>query len=345
MADKMADRKAFSAGTGLMALMALMASTGCDSGGRIQEPAASKARIGTVDFTGSSEFDRELIAAKAGLTDLSQREEAMAAVLDKYGIAHPPVPAFSWTSEGTPAAAKGNAASFYPVRRDFTAGNDIHTYRSSVSVANGQWVRIAALGNTDNVDPYLVAYYTDDVAASSSAYKVKVIGYNDDVASDNRNSVVTWTNNTGSAKNIQFVAFSFAASTRGKGLISTTVGATSVNLPDREIGGMHLYGATPIVNEPGNCVPSYTRVKETPVSGGGYRAAALVIDTQAMRGGYIQDTPALGTQTLNFSWIFHNPYPSFALLFEPYTNVLPSNWSETPSQYRLTQIDVYSCVN
>jgi hypothetical protein len=206
-------------------------------------------------------------------------------------------------------------------------------------------LRIGAFAGADNVDPFLVAYYVDDNPVFSGAYKVRVVGFNDDLASDNRNAVVEWTNTTGNSKVVEFVAFAYSTATRGKGIISITVDGTTTGLLNREIGGLHQYGAAPVSNVPSNCQPSQTWVTETPLFGGGYRAAALVIDTQAMRGGYIRDIPSLGPQTLVFPWTLHNSYPSFALLFEAYSGVLPSNWSETPSQYEYRQVDHYSCVN
>jgi hypothetical protein len=339
--------QAFLKGTGLWALAMLCG--GCDSTGRVQEPSGSEPEIGTTDLSGSSEFDRELIAAKNGIADPFERLRAMEAVLDKYGVAHPPATEFDEAAD--PAGPIGPAAktashSWAPVRRDFQATNDIHTYRGSVTVGNGQFARFAALGSAANVDPFLVAYYVDENPAVSTAYIVKVIGYNDDVTSDNRNAVVTWTNNTGNSKTIQFVAFAYSSAARGKGLISTTVNGSSVNLADRQIGGLKQFGATPLPPFPGGCSqPLSTTIKVTRTSGS-ERGAALVIDTQAMRGGHLE-LLANPDASRTLPWIVHNPGPSFALLYKPYTGILPSNWAatEVPTQYRFTQTDRYGCVD
>ena len=340
----MCDFKAFLAGTGLSAL--LLGMGGCDSSPRVQEPPEAKPRIGATDLSGSSEFDRELIAAKSAIADPAQREHAMTAILDKYGVAHPPASGSPLEAAPVLPPAAKTAAQSPVVRRDFKAGNDIHTYRGSITVGNSQALLISAMAGADNVDPFVVAYYVDDNPASSTAYKIRVAAFNDDATDANRNSWIEWINKTGNSKTIQFVVFGYSSTTRGKGTIITFVGGHIVhNLANREFGGLRVYGAKALPNiEPG-CYPTSTLVTETPRFGGGYRGAALVIDTQAMRGGYIEDRPALGPQTLDFPWPLHNPYPSFALLFQTYTGVLPSNWSETPSEYQFTQKDRYSCVN
>ena len=339
----MRDLQAYMIGSGISALLVL---GGCDSAPQVQEPSQAKPRIGATDIYGSSEYDRELIAAKAAAADPALRERAITAVLDKYGIVHPPARGYSLEPATTLSAAAKVAGQSPVVRRDFKAGNDIHTYRSSVSVPNSQSVAISVAGSTDNVDPFVVAYYVDDNPASSTAYKVRVVGFNDDISNTNRNSWIHWVNNTGNSKTVQFVAFAYSSTTRGKGSIISIVGGAYVhNLTNREIGGLSVYGAKALPPIESGCYPSSTLVTETPRFGGGYRGAALVIDTQAMRGGYIEDRPSIGPQSLDFSWPLHNPYPSFALLFQTYTGVLPSNWSETPSEYQFTQKDRYSCVN
>ena len=319
---------------------------GCDSSERIQEPSGAKPRIGTTDISGSSEFDRELIAAKNGIADPVRQAQAMTAILDKYGVAHPPATELADVPEAAGAAAKTASHSWSPVRRDIQAANGIHTYRGAVSVGNGQDARFVAIGNTDNVDPFLVAYYVDDNPAVSTAYKVRLIGYNDDFSGLNRNSAILWTNNTGSSKTIQFVAFAYSSLTRGKGSIATTVNGSTTVFSDREIGGLKQFGATQLPAQPDGCgQPISTRIQTWRLSGS-ERGAVLVVDTKAMRGGHLQTQ--LNTEaSLELPWIVWNPYPSFALLYQPYSGVLPSNWASTevPTQYRFIQMDRYGCVD
>lgn len=346
----MGHSKTIITGSCLAALVMVLG--GCDSRERVQDVSGAKPDIGTTDFSGSSEYDRELIAAKNGNADPVLRLRAMEAVLDKFGVAHPPATEFAAATDpagpidGIDPAAKTASHSWNPVRRDFQATNDIHTYRGAVTVENGQFSRFAALGSAANVDPFLVAYYIDENPAVSTAYIVKVIGFNDDVASDNRNAVVTWTNNTGKPKTIQFVAFAYSSMARGKGLISTTANGTSTNLFDRQIGGLKQFGATQLPPAPSGCTqPLSTTIKATRLSGS-ERGAALVIDTQAMRGGHLE-LLANSDASRTLPWVVNNPYPSFALVYKPFTGVLPSNWPDTevPTQHRFTQTDRYGCVD
>lgn len=341
--------KAFWTGTGLSALMAVMA--GCDSGERIQEPAGAAPAIGAQGITDSSDFDRDLIAAKTANADPDRREQAIRSVLDKYGVPYSrayPAAYPAGTADGTAsigmAAAKAafTSASWNPVRRDFSGGNDIHTFSMSVFVDQGQTLGIAVIGNSASVDPFVVASYKDGI--NNDAYPVRVIGFNDDASSANRNSVLGWTNNTGRWQIIDIVAFSFASSTRGQAFVSVAVNGAAQNLYNREIGGMHLYGATPLPTAPTNCFPNSTYLWLQNPSGP-MLGTALVIDTKAMRGGSITLT-ATTPLPLALPWIVDNPYPSFALVYNPEFGELSPNWpqNETPYTWELIQKDHYTCV-
>jgi hypothetical protein len=336
--------KTFKGEIGVLALILGLA--GCDSGERIQDPSSSQRPIGATDLTGSSEFDRELIAAKSQGSDQEHREQAIVAVLDKYGVAHPKVQAQFLSIPSIAGAAAKTARSFWdPTRRNFTAGNDIHTYHGAVTVPNRGHLRLGAIANTASVDPFMVAYYGSTSQPSQNAFNVVVVGYNDDVASGNRNSIIEWTNNTGGAKLVGFIAFAFSQYSRGKGTIQITVDGSSTNLLNREIGGLIQYDAIALPPAPDGCtIPVSTLATFTTLSGGGYGESALLIDTKALGGAIILGRPA-PVETITFPWIVNNPYPSFALLYEPVSGVLPANWSENPSNYQFIQKEHYSCVN
>jgi hypothetical protein len=339
----MIQTKAFTGGIGLAALILAMA--GCDSADRVQEPSAPQPQIGATDLTGSSEFDRELIAAKSRGSDQVHRDQAILAVLDKYQVAHASAQAQPViTVPALTAAAKTARSNWDPIRRNFTAGNDIHTYREVITVPNGKYIQVAAIGNSASVDPYLVAYYTDGEQTSESALKVKIIGLNDDISSANRNAAVGWTNNSGRSQDVNFVAFAYSSPSRGKAKIQITQNGVTTNLLNREIGGLSQYGAVTLPAVPDGCSPQFSRVTMNLLSGG-YAGHSLVVDAQAMRGAAMQTGNNPSSQTLDLSWIVSNPYPSFALLFESYNDVLPPNWQEIPSNFQLIQKDHYGCVN
>jgi hypothetical protein len=345
--------KSFWAGSGLSALMLVMG--GCDTGERAQDPAGPNPTIGATDLTGSSEFDRELIAAKTGNEDPARREQAIRAVLDKYGVAYPHAdePAQPLPAEATDGAEPvGRAAAktafissaWNPLRRDFTATNDIHTFWNSVRVENGESYVAAAIGNTASVDPFLVAYYYED---ENSSPLVKVVAYNDDISGDNRNSRISWTNNTGTVQHIATVAFAYSSATRGQAHLVVNTTRFTQSILNAEIGGLHQYGATALPAGPTNCFPSATWTWLQGLSGTPKIGKALVVDTKAMRGGVLQVSHVGGETLVNLPWSVDDPYPSFALFFIPVLGVLPANWrdTESPTAWRFIQKDHYSCVN
>jgi hypothetical protein len=335
--------EAIRAGAGLSALM--MALAGCDSGERIQGPsAASRPAIGAVGVDDSSAYDRELIQAKARNTDPVLRDQAIIKVFDKYGVSYPralaPVePARAENADGAAplgaAAAKAAyiSSSFNPLRRDFTGNtNDIVTFYYNITVQNGEGLAAAAIANTANVDPFLVAFYPEP-GGTPSIQTVKVAAYNDDAGSGNRNSVISWTNNTGSAKAVTVVAFAYSTATRGLGHLVVNTTSSSHSLINQPIGGLKQFGANALPEEPTNCVFRGTQMTFKKVSGIADYTTALVIDTQAMRGGFIQRID----HTLELPWRVYNPAPSFALLYASTANPAGS--------VRLIQRDAYACVN
>ncbi len=243
------------------------------------------------------------------------------------------------------AAAKtsSTASSFAPVVRSFTADNDIHTFRKTVIVGPFQVLTVSAVGEQDGVDPFLVAYYRNDPSTSQSAYAVKVAAFNDDVSSSNRNSTLTWVNGNFTSRTIEIVAFNYMPSTRGTVTIGIGVSGSSSTYASRFLGGTVVYGTNPIPTVPDNCYPSFTRVTETNRYEGGFSAAGLVIDTQAMKGGIIWDLGGGASQSLDFSPFLNNQYPNFALLFEA-TSSKTGSFVEEASGYAYKQQDFYSCV-
>ena len=338
----MRDIKAFWTGTGLSVLMMMMG--GCDSSEVVQNSSETKPTIGAQSAQDSSEFDRELIAAKNGNADPVRREQAMMAILDKYGVAYPKANALGYSqateaadglAASGSAAAKSAAASFFALRRDFTASYDIQTFSDLQWVGAHSSLGIAVVGTTANVDPFLVAYTTE---GSPPAQTVKVIGYSDDIGSANRNSVITWTNNTNAVQNVFFVAFAYSTSTRGQANIIVNANGGSESHTNAVIGGLKQFGGNPLPAEPANCFPSSTRISLQQVSGirSGY---ALIVDTRAMRGGLISTDTPNQTRLLDLGWIAYNPYPSLALVFRPTAGVA------NDASWRFIQKDIYSCVN
>lgn len=337
--------KSLIAGTAGIALGLFLG--GCNSTDGNPVKPAVRGPIGTADLKGSSDFDRDLIAAKRGSGNSVDREEAIEAVLSKYGVPHPAAKVSEEPQAGpvAMAAAKtsSTASSFAPIVRSFTADNDIHTFRKTVTVGPFQYLVVSAVGEQDGVDPFLVAYYRNDASTNQYAYAVKVAAYNDDVSSSNRNSTLTWVNGNFTSRTVEIVAFNYMPSTRGTVTISIGVNGSSSTYASRFLGGKVVYGTDPIPAVPDNCYPSFTRVTETNRYEGGFSAAGLVIDAQAMKGGMIWDLGGGASQSLDFTPFINNQYPNFALLFEATSNKTGS-FVEEASGYAYKQQDYYSCV-
>jgi hypothetical protein len=319
---------------------------GCDSAESNPAKAEAKAPIGASDLESASDFDRDLITAKQTATNDADRIHAIEAVLSRYGVPYnaprvPEAPQSGPLSEAPAGAAKSASALFRPYVRDFTADNDIHSFSKSITVAPSQTVTISATADQPATDPFLVAFYRDDPSDNTTAYVIKVVGLNDDIAFTNRNSLIKWTNSGSTSKKIQIVAFNSTPANRGTAMVEITLGGATTSYPSRYIGGTVEYG-NPYPDVPANCSPSYTSFVEKNVLGGGYHAAALVVDASTKVGGIIWDSDLTPTQTLAFSPLLNRRYPSFGLLLEADGNQA-GRWAEEASGYRLTQRDVYTC--
>jgi len=334
----MGDFKAFWTGTGIAVLM--MAMGGCDTSERVQDPSGAGPTVGAKGIDDSSPFDRELIAAKNGNADPARREQAMMAILEKYGVRYPqanagstnPIPEASGSlSASSPALAKSAAAP--AVRRDLSVSSaDFETFVNHEFVGPHQTLALVAIGGAANVDPFLVAYIKEGNYPNNP---VQVIGYNDDVSSDNRNSRIIWTNNSDAQQLVEIAAFAYSTAGRGRATVYQIVDG-SARIFNGAIGGMHQYGATPPPAVPSRCVPFWTNISLQRTSGTGW-SNALVVDTKAMRGGLLAADDRFPATQMDLPGNVDNPYPSFVLLY--------SNTGVAVSNYRFIQKDIYSCVN
>jgi hypothetical protein len=325
---------------------------GCDSADRApsQPETRSETRgpIGTTDLTGSSDFDRELIAAKRGGGTNAERMAAIEAVLSKYGFQHSnaaqtaapqPGPVASEAASGP--SAKAAAGAFTPVVRNFTVDGDLRTFRTQVNIAPRGFLTVTAVGSA-GTDPFLVAFYGKGDPVYS--YPVTVAAYNDDISTANRNSTFTWRNPTVGIRKVEIVAFNYYPYNRGTALINITANGVVTSYQTRNLGGHVMFNSDAIPPVPGNCYLNATIATETHLSGfAHYPVAALVVDTKAMKGGIFVDNKDLGSQTLSFAPL-NNDYPSFALIYDADSG--PAGvFNEEPSSYRYKQVDSYSCVN
>lgn len=317
--------------------------TGCNTADSNSANPEDRSPIGTTDLTGSSDFDRDLIAAKRGKAGTAEGLRAIEAVLTRYGVPYlplnPPVEQFEPIAS---PAAKAAVFTFSTTVRNFTADNDIHTFYKDVTVKAGKTLTVEAVGTAATADPYLVAFYPDGVSGTETGYSVKFVAAHDDISNENRNSQFSWKNTSASNKTISIVCFNYLPENRGTVNINIVVNGSSTSYPNRWLGGKVVYGGTPNPAVPAGCAPFFTRVTEKNRFAGGFRAAALVMDFDAMKGGIIWDEPVGVSQVLDFVPQLSLPYPSFAMLFEA-TGRAATILVEEASGYAFTQQDYYKC--
>lgn len=333
--------------TGAVGFAMCLFLVGCDSAD--SNPAKPEVRgpVGTTDLTGSSDFDRDLIAAKRGTAGTTERLEAIEAVLSRYGVPHSPLnpPAEQQPGPVAVPAAKTATTTFVTTVRNFNATNDVYTYYRRATVKPGKTIRVEAVASTDNEDPYLVAFYQDDAPGTATAYTLKFVAANDDVADGNRNSRISWKNTGTVNKSVTVVGFNYLPSNRGTVDVDVFLDGVTTSYPNRWLGGKVVYAGSPNPAVPGGCAPFFTRVTEKTRYGGGYPAAALVMDFNAMKGGIIWDDPSTVSQSLDFVPQLSLPYPSFGLLFKANGNAVsvPLLDDNVASGYNYTQQEYYKC--
>ena len=315
---------------------------GCNSSDGPSAPKTMPAA--TTDIHGSSEFDRDLIAAKHSSLDPAKRNEAIISVLKRYGIPSQ-LPSEETSSSPAPqAAAKAASTGFIRVMRNFTAGNDIHCAMRTVTVPAFGVLSASAVGEAAGVDPVLVAFYRNDASSNTESYQIKVAAINDDVSSSNRNSQISWVNSNFTSRTVTLVAFSFSDASRGTATLTIIANGLTGVYRSQPLTGKVQFGNDAVPAVPAGCTPTGTSVMETTLSGGGFQAAALVVDAQTMKGGFMWDDPFKGYQALGFPPFLSNTYPSFALLFEAWPNSNGGNVEEA-SRYGFLQRDIYTCPN
>jgi hypothetical protein len=178
------------------------------------------------------------------------------------------------------------------------------------------------------------------VGHTANGETIKGIGYSDDIGSANRNSVITWTNNTNVVQKVWYVAFAYSPATAGRATILASSNGSSTIFGQAKIGGMVKFGGNPLPAEPANCRPNSTRLSLQITGGDSQSGYALIVDTQAMKGGFLHVDLANPTRLHDLPWIAQNNYPNFALLFRTTTGV-----GGELAAWRFIQRDIYACVN
>ncbi len=185
------------------------------------------------------------------------------------------------------------------------------------------------------VDPVLIAYYR--TSGGTGAHTVKVVAYNDDIASDNLGSDIVWTNNTGANVTVEVLAFVYSPEAAGTiklfvrhSIFPITNTYTSV------ISAAPLWNNTAVATGIGGCTgPWKSRIRLSKTAGGGFGHGLLGINYNTMTGGQILENSA----TLELGSVIPSGAYSMLLGYVPWDITK----SEDGTKYSAFQDNRYDC--
>lgn len=197
---------------------------------------------GAAGSAGGEGFARELLALKAQNGGRGVSDEAITALLSKYGLPNPMLDAHRAEQadpglEEAKALPKSAASSVYVPMRKANLNLNMTLY-SGATVPAGVRMEAWTARTADNqsVDPVLIAYYKIGNDAIGST--IRVVAMNDDFEGglDPR---ISWVNNTGATSQIEIIAYGFSAGTSGMGTLKVKTGGITRSYAGR-FGGVHL---------------------------------------------------------------------------------------------------------
>jgi hypothetical protein len=301
--------------TTLAVALAFMACDRPDSGSTVVEPAeAPVSNPGGMAPADRAAFEKEAIDIKARFQDEDRFAEAMHDLLTRYRLPVPalleaaagPMDGAGWPGKefldkaGETAGGEGLAKSaanvyLWKTAKDFNITKPYAILGSREVAANKEWGIYTTTANLDPmVDAVLVAFYRS--SGTDAAYKIKLVGYDDD-SNGGRDASIIWKNNTGSTKVVEFVAFAYNTYTTGPIQVGNYINGTNVQWLKGTISA-NRNSSNLAVNTTNCNGPIRTRLRLRRVSGGGYGTSLLAINAVGGRGGIIKDTPLSTTLDL-----------------------------------------------
>jgi hypothetical protein len=308
-------------------------------------PDRSAATAATPESQGPG-FARDMIALKAkGLPD-AEREEAIRALLARYGRAPAhAAPAIAGEPEGETAPeplAKTAATSWLTVKT--TSFTFPYVIKQEMNVAAGGTLTatLEAAPGADFTDPFLLAYYQSSGIVGVKAYPIKVVGFNDD--NGGLNSSFSWTNNTGSVKLVTVIGFAYSPSTGGPMRMRTSYppfpGPTGGI--GQESSLLIVSGIAKYDNEVTkfNCLgPTNTRVSLTRVAGSSsLKHTAVVVNANTLTGALAYGSTT--TQNVSVGSVVASGYPNLFLTFVPWQDI---DRDDGVTSYTARQQNSYAC--
>jgi hypothetical protein len=292
----------------------------------------------------SAEFTRDMLALKAkGLPD-AEREDALRALLARFGQAPAQVsPAIVSEPEGGTSAVpleKAAAATSWKTVKT-TPFTFPYVIKQEMNVAAGGTLTatLRAAAGADFTDPFLLAYYQSSGEVGFKSYQIKVVGFNDD--DNGLNSRFSWTNNTGSVKLVTVIGFAFSPSTGGPMVMNTSyppfpgpTGGTGLESSLLIVSGIAKYD-----NEVSkfNCLgPTTTRVSLTRVGSTSLGHTAVAVNAKTLTGALVVGS----TQTMDVGSLVASGYPNLFLTFVPWQDI---DVDDGVTHYTARQQNAYAC--
>jgi hypothetical protein len=295
---------------------AALALAACNSPDRVVSPAAAPENRGAA-------FTRDMMALKAKGLPEAEREEAIRALLARYGQAPVYVPPkIVGDAEGAAAAeplAKSAITSAWKTVKT-TTFDFPYAMEEDINVAPGGTLTatLTAAPGQDFTDPFLLAYYKSAGVYDANAFRIQVVGFDDD-ADGTLNSRISWTNNTGSVQRVSVIGFAYSPATGGGMELRThfppypgPTGLTGSVTSFLNVSGIAKYN-----DEAGKfpCLgPTDTRVTLSRVSGSNTLGhTALVVDSRTLTGALVR----VSNQNMNVGSVVASGYPNLFLTFVP----------------------------
>jgi hypothetical protein len=301
--------------TALAVALTFMACNRPDTGSTAVEPGkAPVSEPGGLAPADRAAFEKEAIEIKARFPEDDGFAAAMHDLMARYRL---PMPALPVTSEGpmngvglpgkggldeAGEAAGGealakSAANVYLWKsvKEFNISYPYAVVGSREVAANKNLGIFTTTANQDlSVDAVLVAFYR--TSGTDAAYKIKVVGYDDD-SNGGRDALILWTNNTGATQVVEFVTFAYNKYTTGPIQVGHYINGVNVQWVEGAISATRTTANLAV--DATNCNgPLRSRLRLRRLSGGGYGTGLLAINVAGGRGGIIKDTPLSTTLDL-----------------------------------------------
>lgn len=294
----------------------------------------------------SIEFAKDMTALKAQGLPEAEREQAIRALVARYGKTPSYVPpALGEESETETSADPLAKSAAIPVISWKTVKTTTFDFPfvlrriASIPAGGTLTASTAISAGAPTTDPFLLAYYQTSGAAGDRAHQIKVVGYSDDISGANLNGSFSWTNNTGSSKQVTVICFAFSPETGGPMKLTTTRPLVGGGTITETTALQNVTGIAKYNDEAGPfpCVgPNGSRVTLSKVSGTtDFNHTVVAVNASNLTGATIR--AANTTQEVGSA--IASGYANLFLVFVPWANVE----GDDVTRFTARQQNKYTC--